>query len=344
MTKKSAKPAKKSPAKKVAKQAVPRTRKKVAKKVVKKAVKKAQSKAAGKAAKKKAGKPAGKRSSTVARQSVGKTAKKSAKKKTAARPAPGPTPPAGKSLKLLSWNVNGIRAALSKGFLDFVSAERPDVLCIQETKANPDQVELELPGYEQHWNSAEKKGYSGTLVLTKIAPISVRRGMGAGDPEGRVITCEFADFYLVTVYTPNASENLKRLDFRMQWDRDFLGYLKALEKEKPVVFCGDTNVAHKEIDIKNPKANRKNPGFTDEEREGFSRILDAGFLDSFREFNQEPGQYTWWSYRFNARAKNIGWRLDYFCISEALRPRLKKAFILKDVMGSDHCPVGIVLK
>ena len=249
-------------------------------------------------------------------------------------------------MKLLSWNVNGLRAAMDKGFLDFVRQEKPDVLCLQEVKAQPEQVELDLPGYEAHWNPAEKKGYSGTLTLTKKAPVSVSRGLGKPelDNEGRLLTLEYEDFYLINVYTPNAQRELARLDYRMEWDKEFLKLLKRLNKTRPVIFCGDTNVAHEEIDLKNPKQNRRNAGFTDEEREGFTKILKAGFLDSFREFNQEGGNYSWWSYRSGARAKNIGWRLDYFVISEALRPRLKDAFILKDVMGSDHCPVGIQLK
>jgi exodeoxyribonuclease III len=270
-----------------------------------------------------------------------KITKKSSKKTGAKKKTTGSTK--ARSGRYLSWNVNGLRAVLGRGFVDFVLAERPEALCLQEIKANPDQVELNIPGYEAHWHSAEKKGYSGTLTLTRRPPLAVTRGPGVPDPEGRVLTCEFEDFFLVNVYTPNAAENLKRLDFRMQWDTPFLNYLKDLERRKPVVFCGDTNVAHKEIDLKNPKANRKNPGFTDEERAGFTRILEAGFVDTFREFNQEPDQYSWWSARFNSRAKNIGWRLDYFCLSIALRPRLKDGFILKDVMGSDHCPVGITL-
>ncbi len=274
-----------------------------------------------------------------------KTAKKIAKKQNKKVKAKSTTagPRKSRGLRFLSWNVNGLRAVLGRGFVDFVLAERPEALCLQEIKANPDQVELAIPGYTAHWHSAEKKGYSGTLILTRRSPLAVTRGPGVPDPEGRVLTCEYEDFFLVNVYTPNAAENLKRLDFRMEWDVLFLNYLKDLERKKPVIFCGDTNVAHKEIDLKNPKANRKNPGFTDEERAGFTRILDAGFVDTFREFNQEPDQYTWWSARFNSRAKNIGWRLDYFCLSAVLRPRLKEAFILKDVMGSDHCPVGITL-
>jgi len=199
--------------------------------------------------------------------------------------------------------------------------------------------------YQHYWNPATRKGYSGTAVFTKIRPLKTTYGIGVEehDDEGRVITLEFPKYFLVNVYTPNAQRDLARLSYRMQWDRDFLKYLKGLEKRKPVIFCGDLNVAHKEIDLKNPKANRRNAGFTDEERAGFSNYIEAGFIDTFREFNQGPGHYTWWSYMFHARAKNIGWRIDYFCISPALRPRLKEAFILPEVMGSDHCPVGIVL-
>lgn len=245
-------------------------------------------------------------------------------------------------MKLVSWNVNGIRAVLKKGFLEFMEDCRPDILCLQETKAHPDQVGLDLPGYRDYWNAAVKKGYSGTAVFTKLEPRSVTLGLGRPehDQEGRVITAEFDDYYLVNVYTPNAQEELRRLDYRTrQWDVAFLEYLKRLEDTKPVVFCGDLNVAHHEIDIARPKENRRNPGFTDEERESFGRILESGFVDSFREFTKEGGHYSWWSYRAGARAKNIGWRIDYFCVSEALRPRLKAASILPQVMGSDHCPV-----
>ncbi|MCB1321117.1 MAG: exodeoxyribonuclease III [Leptospiraceae bacterium] len=250
----------------------------------------------------------------------------------------------------MRWNVNGIRADLKKGFLDFLRAENPDVLCLQETRGQPenDILERELPEYEIIWNLAQKKGYSGTALFLKkgLSYDRVQRGLkqSAPDEEGRVLYVEFPDFYLLTVYTPNSGEELKRLDYRMQWDKDFKALLNRLNKKKPVIFCGDLNVAHQEIDIARPDANRKNAGFTDEERRGFSNILAAGFVDTFREFNTEPGQYTWWSYRFNARAKNIGWRLDYFCVSRSLRARLKNAFILSDVTGSDHCPVGIELQ
>lgn len=245
-------------------------------------------------------------------------------------------------MKLISWNVNGLRAVLDKGFLDFVKREDPDILCLQETKANPEQVSLELPQYRQHWNCAVKKGYSGTLTLSKSEPLSVSCGIGIEkhDQEGRVLTLEFSDFYVVNVYTPNSQRGLTRLPYRTEeWETDFLAYLKDLEKKKPVIFCGDLNVAHKEIDIANPKGNRRNAGFTDEERSCFDNVIAGGFIDTFREFCQDGGQYTWWSYMSNARAKNIGWRIDYFCISPTLRPRLKSSTILCEVMGSDHCPI-----
>ncbi len=248
-------------------------------------------------------------------------------------------------MKLISWNVNGIRAALNKGFLDFLNTKDPDILCLQETRARAEEVNASLDQYPYHyWNNAEKKGYSGTAIFSKLKPIKkVSFGMGKTkfSGEGRIITLQFEDFYLVNVYTPNAQRDLLRLDFRTQWDKSFLFFLKELEKKKPVILCGDLNVAHKEIDLKNPQSNRRNAGFTDEEREGFSNYINHGFIDTFREFNQEPGQYTWWSYRFNARRKNIGWRIDYFCISKVLRNRLKDAFLMPEVLGSDHCPVGI---
>lgn len=250
-------------------------------------------------------------------------------------------------MKLISWNVNGIRAVLKNGFLEFVEQTNPDILCLQETKATPEQVSLELPGYEQYWNSAVKKGYSGTAVFTKIKPLSVALGMGIDhhDQEGRILTLEYPDFYLVNVYTPNAQRGLDRLPYRCnEWECDFLTYLKQLEEKKPVVFCGDLNVAHKEIDLKNPKSNRKNAGFTDEERACFDTLIQKGFIDTFREFCSEGGHYTWWSYMGNARTKNIGWRIDYFLISPALRSRLKSANILCDVHGSDHCPVVMELE
>jgi len=246
-------------------------------------------------------------------------------------------------MKIISWNVNGIRAAIKKGFYDFVKENNPDILCLQETKAHKEQVELQLDDYPyQYWNSAEKKGYSGTAIFSKIKPLSVNNDIGIDehDQEGRVITAEFKNYYLVTVYTPNSKRELLRLEYRQkQWDVDFLKFIKNLEKSKPVIFCGDLNVAHKEIDLKNPKTNKRNPGFTDEERMGFDNYIDSGFIDTFREFEKGEGHYTWWSYMFQARSKNIGWRIDYFCISKILRPLLKSSFILKDVLGSDHAPI-----
>ena len=228
-------------------------------------------------------------------------------------------------MKLISWNVNGIRACVQKGFLDFFKEADADIFCIQETKMQEGQLQLELPGYYQYWNYAVKKGYSGTAVFTKK-------------------DCEFEDFYFVTVYTPNSQNELARLDYRMKWEDDFRAYLKKLEESKPVIVTGDMNVAHKEIDLKNPKTNRKNAGFTDEERQKFTELLDAGFVDTFRYFYpDQEGIYSWWSYRFSARAKNAGWRIDYFCVSESLKDRLADAKILTDVMGSDHCPVELDL-
>jgi len=249
-------------------------------------------------------------------------------------------------MKLLSWNVNGVRAALKKGLLDWMRKSQADVICLQETKAHPGDVQhVAWPaGYQAHWNSAAKKGYSGTVVFTRAEPLSVSDGIGAAahDQEGRVITAEFADFFLVNVYQPNSQRGLTRLDYRTRtWDPAFLKYLKKLEKRKPVVFCGDLNVAHTELDLTNPKTNRRNAGFTDEERENFSALLKRGFVDTFREFEKGPGHYTWWSQMMNCRARNIGWRVDYFIISAALRPRLKRAWISPAILGSDHCPVGI---
>lgn len=250
-------------------------------------------------------------------------------------------------MKLISWNVNGIRACVQKGFLDFFQEVDADIFCIQESKMQEGQLELELEGYHQYWNYAEKKGYSGTAIFTKEKPLSVQYGIGIEehDKEGRVITLEFDEFYMVTVYTPNSQDELKRLSYRMQWETDFLAYLKKLEEKKGVIFCGDLNVAHREIDLKNPKTNRKNAGFTDEERGKFSEVLHAGFIDTFRYFYPDmEGIYSWWSYRFSARAKNAGWRIDYFCVSECLKERLADAKILTHVMGSDHCPVELDLK
>lgn len=249
-------------------------------------------------------------------------------------------------MKMLSWNVNGLRACVDKGFMDYFHEADADLFCVQETKLQEGQINLETPGYEQYFNSAEKKGYSGTAVFSKRKPLSVTKGIGIPehDKEGRVITLEFPEFYFITVYTPNSQDGLKRLDYRMKWERDFLAYLKGLEEKKPVVFCGDLNVAHKEIDLKNPKTNRKNAGFTDEERQKMTELLEAGFIDTFRYFYPDmEGIYSWWSYRFQARAKNAGWRIDYFIVSECLKDKLKEAKIRTDVFGSDHCPVELVI-
>jgi exodeoxyribonuclease-3 len=250
-------------------------------------------------------------------------------------------------VKLISWNVNGLRAVLKKNFLEFLAAEKPDILCLQETKCTPDDVEQLWPAsYTTFWNCAEKKGYSGTAIFTRTKPVNVipHIDISEHDREGRVLAAEYADFFLVNVYVPNSKRDLSRLDYRQRWDADFLAYLKKLEKKKPVIFCGDLNVAHTEIDLANPKANVRNHGFTIEERGGFTNFVNAGFVDTFREFEPGGGHYTWWSQMGTARARNIGWRLDYFLISKALRSRLKKAFIQPSVKGSDHCPVGIELK
>ena len=250
-------------------------------------------------------------------------------------------------MKLISWNVNGLRACITKGFYDFLKDEDPDILCLQETKMQEGQAVIDTPGYYQYWCSAEKKGYSGTLVLTKQEPISVSYGLGIDvhDHEGRAITAEYKDFYLVDFYVPNSQTELKRLDYRMTWEDDVRAYLKELEKTKPVIVCGDLNVAAEEIDLKNPKTNRKNAGFTDEERDKFRQLKAAGFIDTFRYFYPDlEGSYSWWSYRFKAREKNAGWRIDYFLVSEILKDRLDDAEILKDVLGSDHCPVVLKLK
>ena len=248
-------------------------------------------------------------------------------------------------MKIISWNVNGIRAVIKKGFLDFINDFNPDIICIQETKAHPEQVNLDLDNHKyKYWNSATKKGYSGTAIFSKIKPISVQNDMNIEkhDDEGRVICMELKNYFLVTVYTPNSKRDLSRLDYRSnEWDRDFLIYLKELEKIKPIIFCGDLNVAHKEIDLKNPKTNKRNAGFTDEERLGFDNYINSGFLDTFRMFNKEPNHYTWWSYMFNSRAKNVGWRIDYFCISEILKKKITKSIILPEIMGSDHAPILI---
>ena len=246
--------------------------------------------------------------------------------------------------KMISWNVNGLRACLGKGFLEYLKESDADIFCIQESKLQEGQVDLELPGDHQYWNYAEKKGYSGTAMFTKEEPVSVTYGLGIEehDHEGRVITAEFPEYYVVTCYTPNSQDGLKRLDYRMQWEDAFRAYLKELETKKPVIFCGDLNVAHQEIDLKNPKTNRKNAGFSDEERAKFTELLEAGFVDTFRYFYpDQEGIYSWWSYRFSARAKNAGWRIDYFCVSESLKDRLVDAKIHTEVMGSDHCPVEL---
>lgn len=249
-------------------------------------------------------------------------------------------------MKLISWNVNGLRAVLKKNFLEFLADEKPDVLCLQETKCTPDDVEQLWPAhYTTFWNCAEKKGYSGTAIFTKERPLKVVNGMGIAehDREGRVLTAEYADFHLVNVYTPNSKRELERLPYRQEWDVAFLKHLKKLERKKPVVFCGDLNVAHTEIDLANPKANVRNHGFTLEERNGFTALVKAGFVDTFREFEKGGGHYSWWSPMSGARSRNVGWRIDYFLMSAALRPRLKQARILPHVLGSDHCPVTMEL-
>lgn len=250
-------------------------------------------------------------------------------------------------MKLISWNVNGLRACVGKGFYESIAALDADVVCLQETKLQAGQIDLALEGYETYWNYADKKGYSGTAIFTRRHPLSVTYGLGIDlhDHEGRIITAEYEDFYLVTAYVPNSQDGLRRLDYRQQWDKDLRAYLKELETRKPVVLCGDLNVAHREIDLKNPKSNRKNAGFTDEEREGFQQLLDAGFVDTFRHFYPDQTDiYSWWSYRFRAREKNAGWRIDYFVVSEALRPLLESATIHTEIFGSDHCPVEVVLR
>lgn len=249
-------------------------------------------------------------------------------------------------MKLISWNVNGLRACMQKGFMDFFSEADADIFCIQESKLQEGQIDLDLPGYYQYWNYAKKKGYSGTAVFTKKEPLSATRGIGIEehDQEGRVITLEYEDFFLVTCYTPNSQNELARLPYRMQWEDDFLAYLKQLDEKKPVILCGDLNVAHEEIDLKNPKTNRKNAGFSDEEREKMTKLLAEGFTDTFRYFYPDARDiYSWWSYRFQARAKNAGWRIDYFITSNRLQGRLADAKIHTQVPGSDHCPVELLL-
>lgn len=249
--------------------------------------------------------------------------------------------------KMISWNVNGLRAAVTKGFIDIFNEIDADIFCLQETKLQEGQIDLNLPGYYQYWNYAEKKGYSGIAIFTKKEPLSVKLGLGIEehDKEGRVITLEFENYYVITVYTPNSQNELARLPYRMTWEDAFKDYLKELEKNKPVIVCGDLNVAHKEIDLKNPKNNRKNAGFTDEERDKFTNLLQSGFIDTFRYFNPDKeGIYSWWSYRFKAREKNAGWRIDYFLVSKDLESELVSADIHTDIFGSDHCPVELVIK
>ena len=250
-------------------------------------------------------------------------------------------------MKLVSWNVNGIRACVQKGFMDFFNKEDADIFCIQESKMQEGQLELDMPGYYQYWNYAERKGYSGTAIFTKKEPISVQYGIGIDehDHEGRVITLEYETFYMVTVYTPNSQTELARLDYRMRWDDDFRRYLKELDKVKPVIVCGDMNVAHEEIDLKNPKTNRNNAGFTDDERNKFTELIEAGFTDTFRDkYPTLEGIYSWWSYRFNARKNNAGWRIDYFLVSDRIKDNVADSLIRTNVMGSDHCPVEILIK
>lgn len=247
-------------------------------------------------------------------------------------------------MKLISWNVNGIRAALNKGFTDFFNEINADIFCIQETKMQEGQVDISFEGYKQYWNSAEKKGYSGTAIFTKVEPLSVNYGIGMEehDNEGRVITLEFNDFYIVNIYTPNSKRELERLDYRMIWEDEIKKYIKKLDENKPVIVCGDLNVAHNEIDIKNAKSNRRSAGFTDEEREKMTLFLNDGFTDTFRYvYPDKKDAYSWWSYMGNARAKNVGWRIDYFIISNTIKENIKDAYIYPEVMGSDHCPVGL---
>lgn len=248
--------------------------------------------------------------------------------------------------KFISWNVNGIRACIGKGFMDFFKEADADVFCLQETKVQAGQVEIPLDGYYQYWNYAEKKGYSGTALFSREEPINVSYGMGIEehDNEGRIITAEFEKYYVITCYTPNSQDGLKRLDYRMKWEDDFRNYLLELNKKKPVIFCGDLNVAHNEIDLKNPKTNRKNAGFTDEERGKMTKLLESGFVDSFRYFYPDAeGEYSWWSYRFKAREKNAGWRIDYFCVSKDAESWMESAKIHQEIFGSDHCPVELVI-
>lgn len=246
-------------------------------------------------------------------------------------------------MKLISWNVNGLRACITKGFLDFFKQEDADIFCLQETKLQPHQIELELEGYHQFWHSAERKGYSGTAVFTKVEPLSIQTDFGKDifNDEGRVLTLEFEKFYLVNAYVPNSKEELARLSYRMEWEDELRNHLVQLNEKKPVIYCGDLNVAHQEMDLKNPKTNRRNPGFSDEEREKMTVLLSAGFLDTFRTIYPEEIAYSWWSYRFNSREKNVGWRIDYFITSKSLDKKIQDARIYQEIMGSDHCPVGL---
>ena len=249
--------------------------------------------------------------------------------------------------KFISWNVNGLRACVQKGFMDYFKAADADIFCVQETKLQEGQIDFDAPGYYAYCNYADKKGYSGAALFTKREPLAVTYGFGADEHnhEGRVITAEFEDYYFVTCYTPNSQNELRRLDYRVRWEQDFREYLIELDKKKPVILCGDLNVAHEEIDLKNPKTNRRNAGFTDEEREQMTLLLDSGFIDTFRYFYPDAeGEYSWWSYRFKAREKNAGWRIDYFIVSRSLEPRLKSAAIHQEIMGSDHCPVELVIE
>jgi exodeoxyribonuclease-3 len=248
-------------------------------------------------------------------------------------------------MKLVSWNVNGLRAVLKKGFEDIFADFDADIFCLQETKLSEGQVDLSFDGYESYWNYADKKGYSGTAIFTRRKPLAVTRGIGIDkhDHEGRVVTLEFDNFYMVDVYTPNAQQELARLEYRMEWERDFTAYLSELDAKKPVIVCGDMNVAHNEIDLKNPATNHKNPGFSDEERAAFSRLLEAGFVDTFRTLHPDEQKYSWWSYRFSSRQKNIGWRIDYFVVSKRLLDSVTDASIHADILGSDHCPVSLTI-
>ncbi len=249
-------------------------------------------------------------------------------------------------MKFISWNVNGLRACMQKGFMDFFHEMDADIFCLQETKMQEGQLDLDLPGYHQYWNYAEKKGYSGTALFSKVEPLSVTYGIGVEehDHEGRVITAEFEDYYVITVYVPNSQRELARLDYRCQWEEAFLAYILKLEEKKPVIYCGDLNVAHQEIDLKNPKTNRQNAGFTDEERACFTKVLESGYIDTFRHFYPDMENiYSWWSYMFQARSKNVGWRIDYFVASKALESRLQDAKIHTEVLGSDHCPVELTI-